>query len=195
MAMTSQKFKLIQEHRVILYQIQLSGQPVVNPSPHVFLSYGDSPPIKPVGETELFCMHGNRSVALKFQIIPDTVMSSKPALLFGCDNERLGLLRVSSNVHSIGLNENDHGQAKIPDPAPLPLINASFIGTYEPQFQGRGCLGPPVHFQFKPGSQPAQAPVHRVPLSKRQKEYETIQQYVKESVLTKVWEPTPWCSN
>ena len=129
MAMTSQKFKLIQEHRVILYQIQLSGQPVVNPSPHVLLSYGDSPPIKPVGETELFCMHGNRSVALKFQIIPDTVMSSKPALLFGCDNERLDLLRVSSNVHSIGLNENDHGHAKIPDPAPLPLINASFIGT------------------------------------------------------------------
>ena len=122
-------------------------------------------------------------------------MSSIPALLSGCDNERLGLLHVSSNVHSIELNENDHGQAKIPDPPPLPLTSSSFIGTYGPQFQGRGCLGPPVHFQFKPSSQPAQAPVHRVPLSKRQKEYETIQQYAKEGVLTKVCEPTPWCSN
>ena len=85
----------------------------------------------------------------KFQIIPDTVMSSKPALLSGCDSERLGLLRVPSNVHRINLNETDHGQAKIPDPPPLPLTNSSFIGTYGPQLQGRGCLGPHVHFQSK----------------------------------------------
>ena len=42
----------------------LDPQPVVNPSPHVLLPYGDSPPIKPIGETELLCMHGNQSVAL-----------------------------------------------------------------------------------------------------------------------------------
>ena len=38
-------------------------------------------------------------------------------------------------------------------------------------------------------------PIHRVPVSKRAKEKQAIDRYVKDGVLKEVQEPTPWCSN
>ena len=38
-------------------------------------------------------------------------------------------------------------------------------------------------------------PIHRVPISKRVKEKLAIENYIKEGVLVKVQDPTPWCSN
>ena len=38
-------------------------------------------------------------------------------------------------------------------------------------------------------------PIRRVPLSEREKEKIAIDRYVKEGILEKVNETTPWCSN
>ena len=49
---------------------------------------------------------------------------------------------------------------------------------YADTFEGLGQLGPTV-------VQPVKMPIHRIP----------VDRYVREGVLVKVNEPTPWCSN
>ena len=52
-----------------------------------------------------------------------------------------------------------------------------------------------LHFKLKGDAHPVQMPVHRVPVTKRVKEKHAIDNYVREGILKKVDEPTPWCSN
>ena len=66
---------------------------------------------------------------------------------------------------------------------------------YAENFEGLGCLGPPVHFETKPDVTPVQMPIHRVPVAKRAAEKSALDKYEKAGIITKVDEPTPWCSN
>lgn len=156
----------------------------LSPSPHVLHPYGDSPPIHPLGQVDLVCERDNRFELLRFQVLPDEIMHNKPSLLSGVDSEKLGLITLDSNVFAI-----------TQDKAQPPLTKESVLANFASQFQGKGHLGPPVHFTLNEEVQPIQMPVHRVPLSKRKQEYDTIQQYVRDGILAKVTEPTPWCSN
>ena len=66
---------------------------------------------------------------------------------------------------------------------------------YAENFEGLGCPGPPVHFETKPDVTPVQMPIHRVPVAKRAAEKSALDNYEEAGVITKVDEPTPWCSN
>ena len=66
---------------------------------------------------------------------------------------------------------------------------------YSNNFSGLGCLQPPVSFKIEKNGTPIQMPSHRVPISKRLKEKQVIDKYVKSGVLEKVEEPAAWCSN
>ena len=61
----------------------------VRPSPYLLYPYGDSKPLKPVGQVDLVCETKNRYVVLTFQILPNSVMGGKPPLLSGADSEML----------------------------------------------------------------------------------------------------------
>jgi len=66
---------------------------------------------------------------------------------------------------------------------------------YAENFEGLGCLGPPVHFETKHDVTPVQMPIHRIPVAKRAAEKSALDKYENVGIITKVDEPTPWCSN
>ena len=71
-------------------------------SPFLLFPYGDSKPIKPLGQVDLFCERQNIYYLLTFQIVPVDVMENKPALLSGKDCERMCLVKVlADEVHSL----------------------------------------------------------------------------------------------
>jgi len=71
-------------------------------SPYLLHPYGNSTPLKPLGEVQLLCDQQDRYETLVFQVLPDHVMGSKPALLSGGDSEHLGLVSIKSDeVYSI----------------------------------------------------------------------------------------------
>ena len=78
---------------------------------------------------------------------------------------------------------------------PGSLRKDEVLDQYKDNFEGIGLLGPPVHFQVKENVIPVQMPVHRVPVAKREKEKEALDRYTSAGIITKVEEPTPWCSN
>ena len=82
-----------------------------------------------------------------------------------------------------------------PLPTNKPITKEDVLSHYAESFTGIGCLQPPVSFTVKQDVVPIQMPIHRVPLSKREKEKAAIDRYVAEGILEKVHEPTPWCSN
>ena len=78
--------------------------PTLHPtkSPFLLFPYGDSKPIKPLGQVDLVCERQNKYYLLTFQILPANVMEKKPALLSGKDCERMGLIKVHADeVHSL----------------------------------------------------------------------------------------------
>ena len=78
---------------------------------------------------------------------------------------------------------------------PGSLRNDEVPDQYKENFEGIGLLGPPVHFQVNDNVIPVQMPVHRVPVAKREKEKEDLNRYMSAGIITKMEEPTPWCSN
>ena len=75
------------------------------------------------------------------------------------------------------------------------LTKETLAEHYRDVFTSVGCLQPPVSFKVKDDVVPVQMSIHRVPLSKWEKEKTAIDHYVEEGVLEKVNKPTPWCSN
>ena len=169
--------------------------------------YGDSKPIKPLGQIDLVCERQNKYYLLTFQILPANVMENKPGLLSGKDCERMGLIKVHADeVHSLQ-HENSPPESRAvnqnEDERPIkrvflskrPLEKSDITTHYAENFSGIGYLKPPVSFTTKPEVTPVQMPIHRVPISKRAKEKVAIDQYVRAGILVKVNDPTPWCSN
>ena len=59
--------------------------------------YGDSKPLKPLGQIGLLCKRNKRYEPLKFQKIPRNVMMNKPALLSGSDCKALGPIIIKAH--------------------------------------------------------------------------------------------------
>ena len=51
--------------------------------------------MKPLGQVQLICEKANKYVTLAFQALPQQSMANKPALLSGCDSERLSLIKIT----------------------------------------------------------------------------------------------------
>ena len=206
-------------------------------SPYLLHPYGNTRPLRPLGQVELLCHRNNHYDTLTFQILPDDIMANKPALLSGGNSERLGLVRIESDTvfslspsvtiancntaqdtQSQGHLECNHIEQlrnnrpstcnPLPSPSQPIIIPAKrrlptagalqkehILMEYAENFEGLGCLGPPVHFETKPDVTPVQMPIHRVPVAKRSAEKSALDKYEKAGIITKVDEPTPWCSN
>ena len=80
-------------------------------------------------------------------------------------------------------------------PPPGRLTQDHILQQYAENFEGLGYLGPPVHFEVKSNVSPVQMPIHRVPVAKRIKEKEALDEYAAAGIITKEEEPTSWCSN
>ncbi len=190
----------------------LPGKVKLTKSSCCLYPYGNSSPIHTVGQVELICERDSRFHTLTFQVLPDDVMIGKPPLLSGTDCVRLGLVQVDADeVHHL-CNHIDNGAPNECNPPPCPskpiklpcarklpspgsLTKNDLLTEYEDVFKGLGYLGPPVSFSIDDTVTPVSMPVHRVPVSKRQKEKETLDRYEKAGILVKVTEPTAWCSN
>jgi len=187
---------------------KLYPEPRMTQSPYLLHPYGNSRPLKPLGQVQLVCDQQDHYETLIFQVLPDHVMSSKPALLSGGDSEHLGLVTIKSDeVYSISSKITCVNNPNTPTDTPgyqhteqnprepSRLTRQAILTKYEDTFKGIGCLGPTVHFKLKEDTHPVQMPIHRVPVTKRAKEKRAIDNYVKAGILKKVHEPTPWCSN
>ena len=204
-------------------------------SPYLLHPYGNTRPLRPLGQVELVCHRNNHYDTLTFQILPDDIMANKPTLLSGADSERLGLVRIESDTvfslspsvtiancntvqdtqeqvecnHIKQLHNNRPSTCNpLPSPSQPIIIPAKrrlptagtlqkehILMEYAENFEALGCLGPPVHFETKQDVMPVQMPIHRIPVAKRAAEKSALDKYEKAGIISKVVEPTPWCSN
>lgn len=183
---------------------RLKPYPKLRHSPHLLYPYGNSKPLKPLGQVDLVCDYHNRYETLQFQVLPDSVMGSKPALLSGRDSEHLGLVTICADeICSLSSTVKNTPHQHDGSPAlqqaaqrtAMRLNKQDVLSRYKDTFQGIGCMEPSVHFKLKEDAHPVQMPIHRVPVTKRLKEKQAIDKYVSAGILKKVEEPTPWCSN
>lgn len=66
-------------------------------SPYLLHPYGNSQPLKPLGQIDLLCERNKRYEPLTFQILTRDVMMNKPALLSGSNCEALGLITIRAH--------------------------------------------------------------------------------------------------
>ena len=69
------------------------------------------------------------------------------------------------------------------------------LKDYQSVFSGLGNVGKPVSFVLDPHVVPVQAPIHRIPVTKRERVKLKLDEMVRDGKLAKVEEPTDWCSN
>ena len=81
------------------------------------------------------------------------------------------------------------------DKVRLPLIKEYLLKNYKATFEGLGSLGRPVVLQLDPNVAPVHAPVHCVPIAKKDAVKKKLDEMVAENKLVKTEEPTDWCSN
>ena len=77
--------------------LRLMPNMTLRKSPYLLHPYGDSQPLKPLGQIDLLCERNKRYESLTFQILPRDVMMNKPALLSGSDYEALGLITIRAH--------------------------------------------------------------------------------------------------
>jgi len=71
-------------------------------SPYRLYPYRNSKLLEPEGQVDLVCERQDGYVTLTFEILPDSSIRSKPALLPGSDSERLGLIIVHADeIHTL----------------------------------------------------------------------------------------------
>ena len=165
--------------------------------------YGDSKPIKPIGQIKLLCEKYKKYHALPFQVLPSNIMSGKPSLLSGRDSVKMEIITINAdNVYALQQQSTASPTSttapntkRTPLRTNTPITRQSFLEHYKDNFNGVGLLLPPVSFKVNSEITPIQMPIHRVPLSKRDKEKEAIERYVHEGILEKANEPSSWCSN
>ena len=90
----------------------------INRSPYLLYLYGSSKPLQPIGQVELVCEKAEKYETLFFQILPDTLMGPKPALLSDSDSEPLGLIKVQADeIHSLPSIVEASGTAESSQPS------------------------------------------------------------------------------
>lgn len=90
---------------------QLQPGVKIKHSPYLLFPYGDSDPIRPIGQVDLLCEREHKYELLKFQVLPGEMLKNKPALLSGADSEKLGLIQIKADevfsMSSIVQNTSD----------------------------------------------------------------------------------------
>ena len=85
----------------------------VTRSPYRLHPYGNSKPLHPIGQVELLCEKNNKFDTLIFQVLPDSCIGTKPALLSGSDSERLEPIRVQTDeIHSLCSSADHNASTK-----------------------------------------------------------------------------------
>ena len=160
-------------------------------SPYLLHPYGNTRPLRPLGQVELVCHRNNHYDTLTFQILPDDIMANKPALLSGGDSERLGLVRIESDtVFSLS--------------PPVTISNCNTAQDTQEQVEcnhikqlhnNRPSTCNPLPSPSQPIIIPAKRQLHFRKNTKWAAEKSALYKYEKAGIITKVVEPTPWCSN
>ena len=168
--------------------------------------------IHPVGRVSLACEGVTHFETLEFEVIDTKDIPGKPALISGKDSERLGLItfhrnRVFSSTTMdikpkethVHMATSRHLNTQQPFPTadlqPGLLQKDELISVYKDNFTGLGTVGQPVSLTLDPSVTPRHAGVHRIPVAKLEKVKEKLDDMVTSGKLTKVDEPTSWCSN
>ena len=159
----------------------------LNKSRYILHPYGDSQPT-PLGQITLLCEKFNKYHTLEFQVLPTRIITGKPALLSGKDSVRMGIMTINAdNVYFLQKTTTTKTTTPRKENRPLPtnkpITKEDVLSHYAESFTGIGCLQPPVSFTVKHDVVPIQMPIHRVPLSKREKEKAAIDRYVAEGIL------------
>ena len=144
--------------------------------------------IKPLGKITTVCELPNTIDTIEFEIVDNRDIKNKPALLGINDSIKLGLIDFDKR-RTVVLKDISSVQCE------LPLTKTILISKYEDVFKGIGNLGNPVSFKLDKNVTPVHAPVHRIPIAKRERTKKKLDEMVNSGKLTKVEEPTDWCSN
>ena len=149
--------------------------------------------IKPRGKVDLICDTGTKRFdVLSFEVVN---LPGKPALLGLSDSMRLSLISFDERrVHSASANSQAAEMYSMLSGGG-PLTKEYILQRKKETFEGLGCLGQPVTLILDPHVKPVHAPVHRIPVGKREKVKEKLDEMVAAGKLTPVDEPTDWCSN
>ena len=149
--------------------------------------------IKPLGRCTLLCESEEKFDTIDFEVIDDVDVVNKPGLLGIKDSVKLGLIQYDNRVNAV---QDKYDVFSVMNNNPnSTLQKETILKKYHDVFHGVGDLGKPVTFVLNPNIVPVHAPVHRIPLSKRKRTKEKIDEMVKVGKLAKVNEPTDWCSN
>jgi transposase InsO family protein len=176
----------------------------LRPSKSTLMSYsGDV--IKTVGKVTLMSESSEKYDTLDFEVIDTTAMQNKPALLGMVDSLRLKLVKIdekrtytsSSKVaHATPKSISSISESGKDASATLGSMSKEHIlSKYSEVFKGLGNFGNPVSFTLDNEVSPVHAPIHRIPVAKREKVKKKIDEMVEAGKLQKVDEPTDWCSN
>ena len=88
----------------------------VKRSPYRLHPYTNYKPLHPIGQVELLCEKNNKFDTLFFQVLPDSCIGIKPALLSGSDSEWLGLVKVQvDEIHSLCSSADHNASTKHDD--------------------------------------------------------------------------------
>ena len=148
--------------------------------------------IKPVVKCKLLCEFQEKFDVIEFEIIDNNDDIGKPGLL-GLKDVKLGLIHYDDRVNVM---KSSSGIFKLSiSDLPQPLQKESILHAYSDVFTGFGNLGQPVSFVLDPNVVQVYAPVHRIPLAKHKRTKQKIDEMVKAEELSKVDQPTDWCSN
>jgi transposase InsO family protein len=177
----------------------------LHPSKSTLVSYSGNI-ITPVGKVTLLVESPESFDTLDFEVVDMKDVKHKPALLGITDSLKLKLVQVdesrtytsSSKCAETGTSSIDSVNREPVDQISSPggPVSKEFIlKKYGDVFTGLGDMGNPVSFTVDSSISPVHAPIHRIPVAKRDKVKQKIDEMVNAGKLQKVNDPTNWCSN
>jgi hypothetical protein len=187
--------------------LSIGKQSDLRPSKSTLVSYSGNV-IKTAGKVTLLSDSSKSYDVLDFEVIDTSNMQNKPALLGMADAIKLKFVKVDEKRTYTGssktaeavpklvssINEGTEEIKKVSN-AMGSLSKEHIVKEYSDIFKGLGCFGNPVSFTLDKSVSPVHAPIHRIPVAKRDKVKKKIDEMVEAGKLQKVHEPTDWCSN
>ncbi len=145
--------------------------------------------------------HG-QILAVDFEVKDDTVIKGKPTLFGLGDSLRMGLVNFDNGCVYLSKNQGrrDQNLSQVNDIQPSTLragktTKEDLVTAFSDNFEGMGDIDAPVHLEVDPNIRPHHAPVHRIPVSKRDAVKAKLDEMVQAGKLKKTEVPTDWCSN
>ena len=150
----------------------------LKPTRSTLFSYCGNP-IKPLGTITLLCEAPKKFEFVTFQVVDNKDIKTKPALLGAADSIKLELIKYDkSRVHmssqnktavatDIGCSVNNDDNCFMSSDSKGNLAKDEFVVNHSESFSGLGNLGKPVSFVIDPKVHPVHAPIHRIPVAKR----------------------------